>query len=467
MKDTDPINAQYLLDLNLTEEMTLEQAEWLISISRFVELQDGEHLADPGDKIEHTHIILEGMLEVYNSVGGQFLLMARYEKGGVTGLLPYSRMTHVQGKARAEGYTRLMLLPKSCFPEMAKRAPALIQRLVEIMLDRTRDSTRTEQQREKMISLGKISAGFAHELNNPASAINRAATTLKDAFDKAVETLEKTGESGLNKDAWYRLRVLLDEIDHGEKEDLSVLERSDEEDRLEDLFEDWGIENSYAMADELVEMGLKAEDVDLLAGEANKEALPEAIGLLTQLATLQATIKEVKNASVKISDLIASVKSYSHMDRSPEMELMNIEEGINHTLTILSNQLHEKDIQLDLQYDKSLPKLKVYVSELNQVWTNLLDNAVDAMEPGGRIIIETTDKGEFIHVNIKDEGRGIAPEIRSKIFDPFFTTKNTGAQGLGLDIALRIVRLHKGDITVESRKGETCFTVCLPKEIKT
>lgn len=447
--------------------MTTEQAEWLISISEFSKLEENDHLVEPGDEVTQTCIVLSGVLEAYNRVGGQFLLMDRYEKGGITGLLPYSRLKVVKGMVRAEKPARVMLLPKSCFAEMAKRAPSLIQRLVEIMMDRVRHSTRTEQQREKMVSLGKISAGFAHELNNPASAIHRAANTLKESFEKATSELEKSSEKGLGQDAWYRIRLLLDQIDHGDTEELSVLEQSDEEDRLEDLLEDWGMEDGYSLAGELVEMGLRAEDVESLAEGNQGDSLITSVKLLTSLVTLQATIGEVKNASARISDLISSIKSYSHMDRSPEKEMTDIKEGINHTLAVMSSRLQKKNIQLDLQYDSDVPRMQVFVSELNQVWTNLLDNAIDAIEEEGTIQITTKDKGDFVHVAFIDEGHGIPPELLSKVFDPFFTTKNTGAQGLGLDIALRIVRLHKGDITIDSRKGNTCFTVCLPKEENT
>lgn len=385
----------------------------------------------------------------------------------MTGALPYSRMKESSGDVIACGTAHVMHIPRSCFPEMALRAPALIQRMVEIMMDRVRHSTRTEQQREKMISLGKISAGFAHELNNPASAIHRAANTLKESFEQAVSELENSSEKGLGKDAWYRIRLLLDQTDHGDRDELSVLEQSDEEDRMEDLLEDWGMEDGYSLAGELVEMGLRAEDVESLADENKGDSLITSVKLLTSLVTLQSTIGEVKNASAKISDLIDSVKSYSHMDRSPEKEMADIKEGINHTLAVMGSRLQEQNIQLDLQYDSDVPQMQVFVSELNQVWTNLLDNAIDATEGEGTIHIATLDKGDFVHVTIIDEGHGIPPEQLSKIFDPFFTTKNTGAQGLGLDIALRIVRLHKGDITVESRKGNTCFTVCLPKEKNT
>lgn len=322
------------------------------------------------------------------------------------------------------------------------------------------------RQTEKMVALGKMSAGLAHELNNPAAAVGRAASQLGDALDLMQTSTIALARSQCGNDLWDALTARAREFRERDDEPpgLSALEASDREEELIDWLEDHGIEDGWSMAATFVSAGLREPDLDALSEDVPADLIGVSLTWLCRVITAHDLAAIVRRGTKSISDLVNVVKSYSYMDQAA-MQLVDIHAGIEDTLALLNHKL-KAGVEVKREYDHSLPEIQVRGSELNQVWTNLIDNAIAAMEGEGKIVIRTSRVGEFISVQIQDNGPGVPEEIKGRIFDPFFTTKEVGeGTGLGLDVVRRIVRNRSGgDIELTSKPGETVFDVRLPIE---
>ncbi|MGH9614167.1 MAG: ATP-binding protein, partial [Bryobacteraceae bacterium] len=415
-----------------------------------------------GAPATHMYVILEGEIQGHReSEAGERVFTAR--AGEVTGILPFSRLKTLPATVRAVGFARVAALHKEHFHEMLTRIPLLVKRLVGVMSDRIRESAKADQQREKLAALGKLSAGLAHELNNPAAAAQRAAATLCDAVNYFRDANWRLDEQDLSRE---QRRTLADferatGSRAGKPEPIDSLERSDREEALAQWLQSRGVENAWKLAPHLVSAGLDSAALTPVADALPPEALRDALMRIAASSALVRLVAEIENSVSRISELVRAIKEYSYMDQGPEQEI-DIHQGLESTLLMLTHQL-KHGVNVVREYDRSLPKFRARGSELNQVWTNLIDNAIDAMNGNGELRIRTSRELDYLLVEIRDNGVGIPPEIQSRIFEPFFTTKGVGeGTGLGLETAYRIVRNHHGEITFASKPGATSFEVRLP-----
>ncbi len=442
------------------------ELEWLASLCTLESAEVGEAVFEQGRPMDHLRIILSGRLDIIRREAGREGAFVTVLAGEVTGLLPYSRAKTYGGTGRATLPLQAACLHRQHFPEMHAHAPGLLERLIGLMLDRTREFTRYSEQQERLVSLGTMAAGLAHELNNPAAAANRAAQTLLEtlqSFDEHSsallrEVIFKTQpESGDPFSPIYDAMTL--------KAPASALLRSDVEDDLSDYLEEHGVERPWDAAGVLVSGGLSRETLESFSARVRPEQVRNVLAWTARDVEMRLLVGELLESIKRISELVGAMKSYSYMDQAHEKGPTDLHEGLNNTLTILKHKFKKKSIRVVTDYAE-LPLVPAYGGELNQVWTNLLDNAVAALPEGGSVTVSTSldPSGQYACVDIADDGPGIPEALQARIFEPFFTTKGVGeGTGLGLDIAQKIVtRRHNGSVQVSSEPGETHFTVRLP-----
>ncbi|MGA3027148.1 MAG: ATP-binding protein [Bryobacteraceae bacterium] len=434
---------------------------WLASQMTVVKLAPGDVLSTEGSPADRMFVILEGEIVGHGeraTAPRNFSARA----GQISGMLPYSRLTHFPLATRASVPSRVAILYTDRFEEMLRRLPQLGSRLVGMLADRVRENTRADQQRDKLMALGKLSAGLAHELNNPAAAARRAAADLREAFQAARSArLHLDGRGLSTEEHVYLTRLECDwEKDHPAVV-MDSLERSDRVDEITRWLEHHRIPEPWNLAASLVDASCGIATLDELAGRFDAETLVDVLMRLTAAFTIARLTAEVESSTARISELVRAIKEYSWMDQAPEQEV-DVHNGIESTLIMLRYRL-KHGVNVIRQYDRSAPRVCASGSELNQVWTNLIDNAIDAMNGKGELRIRTAAEFDRVLVEIGDNGPGIPADIRDRVFDPFFTTKPVGeGTGLGLDTVWRIVQKHRGDIRVESRPGDTRFQVRLP-----
>jgi signal transduction histidine kinase len=370
----------------------------------------------------------------------------------------------------ATGYVlsnmRVLLFPVSLFPEMMQRMPVLVQRLVGLMSDRVREVTAADQQRDKLIALGKLSAGLAHELNNPAAGATRAANDLIAVLAELRAADLRLCRHDLTPEQHASIRAFESAaIEHTvTAKQLNSLEQSDLEDLLVTWLEEHGIEDPWKLSNNLVEAGIDAAALERMLGEVETSAIADVLARVNSQLAAAKLAREIKTGTARISELVTAIKEYSYMDQISVQEV-DVHKGLESTLLILKYKLKKKNIALTREYAEDLPHIKAYGSELNQVWTNLIVNAIEAMSEGGKLKVRTKREPIDILVEIRDNGSGIPEHVKTRVFEPFFTTKPVGeGTGLGLDTVARIVRRHRGNIRFESKPGDTCFQVRLPIE---
>jgi signal transduction histidine kinase len=342
-------------------------------------------------------------------------------------------------------------------------SPEIGQRLVAVMSDRVREGVRLEQQRERMVALGRLSAGLAHELNNPAAAVARAAASVSEQLARlsplVVGMIRHRMDEASVQAVDHLQRVVRERVSPS----LSPLDRSEREEELGGWLEDRGAADAWEIAGTFVDAGLGIDDLEQFAGQVPASIVAEALAWVAGSLGCDRMVAEIASSAARISELIASVKSYSQMDRSTEHKPTDVREGVDKTLVMLSHKIKKKNVRLTYDYQQDLTTVPANAGELNQVWTNLIDNALDAMNDGGKLRIEASREDAWIAVRVIDDGHGISGEVGARIFEPFFTTKEVGeGTGLGLDIAMRIVKTHRGDIEVKSKPGRTEMCVRLP-----
>ena len=440
-----------------------EPLSWLSDHGTRIVLNTGERMFNHGQPADFMFIVVSGKIERYEEIGGQWLMVATTVRGQVTGMLPYSRMTHYPGHTIAAEPSEVLRVKKTDFDAMLAVSQALGKRLVAEMSNRVRGDVRLEQQREKMMALGRLSAGLAHELNNPTAAIRRTVATLGSQIRGQTEVMIQMAKGGLENEAIDGIRRLRDTARRRDAPDLSPLERSDREEDLAAWLEEHGIDEAWEIASALAETGLREDDLERCAEAVPEASLADALAWVAGNIQVDRMLEEISSSAGRVSELVASVKVYTHMDRSSEHTPTDVREGLDKTLTMFGHKIKQKNIRLVRGYPDTLPTIPGNAGELNQVWTNLIDNAIDAMTDGGALRIEVGVDDWCVDVKVIDDGRGIPDEIRPRIFDPFFTTKDVGeGTGLGLDIARRIVQTHRGQIDVRSRPGGTEVLVRLP-----
>jgi signal transduction histidine kinase len=448
-----------LRTIEVFHDLAVDELQWLADRMELLEAKAGEIVSHAGDPAVHLTAIFSGQLRGERPDNRMVFTAGA---GEVTGLLPYSRLTSFPAAVYTAKDTRAGRLHKDHFLEMAQRIPVLPQRLVAIMADRIREATRATHQQEKLMALGQLSAGLAHELNNPASAGQRAADYLRKAIKDFRYANGKLAK--LNLDFESR-RYLLDlEAELSEKVCLAALDSLDRSDREESLaawMEKQSVQDAWNLAPDLVDAGCTLQTLEQVAARIPRDHLAIALARLTASLNINRLLDEIENSMKRITEMVRAIKDYSYMDQMPEQEV-DIHDGIDTTLIMLKHRL-KNGVEVIREYDRNIPRMTVRGRELNQVWTNLITNAVDAMNGKGVLRIQTKCSDGRALVEIIDNGTGIPPEIRDRIFEPFFTTKGVNeGTGLGLDIAARVVRNHGGDIQVESKPGQTVFGVRLP-----
>ncbi len=452
--------AEELTKIPVFSDLPKDGLEWLAAQMTEFRLAPGEILGHEGDPADRMIVLLDGVIRAKrnNPDFPTWVVSAP----SIAGMLPFSRMTHFPATTRAMVATHGAMFPANRFAEMLERLPALQSRLVSVLTDRVRQATKLQGQGEKLAALGKISAGLAHELNNPAAAARRAVANLREAFQTYRAAAASLDGQALSSEQRAAIAVLERELaeQSASAVQMDSLERSDCEERIATCLEAHHIEKAWELAPALLEAGCDGAWVDRVAAQF-PAVLGDVLARIAASLAIGGMLAEVEHSTTRISDLVHAIKEYTYMDQGPEQEV-DIHNGIENTLLIMRHRL-KHGITLKLDFDRTLPKICGRGSELNQVWTNLIDNAIDATQGRGEICIRTARELDRALVEIADNGPGIPPEIRDRIFDPFFTTKEVGeGTGLGLEIAGRIVRDHRGEITVESVPGNTRFQIRLP-----
>lgn len=438
--------------------------QWLIDCSRYAHYEEDEWMFRPGSASEYMLVIVKGVCSIEFEQNGELRPGGTWEAGDITGVLPFSRMKEAKAYGRVIEPCDVLELHRSNFTEMVNQSFELTQALVAVMTDRVRDFTQLRLQNEKLISLGKLSAGLAHELNNPAAAMVRNADELHKRQHQTPERFKAIMTMRVTPAQTDRVNALLfSKIQNINEVELSLLERESRKDDMTDWLEDQGVKDGEEIADTLVDFGFELDDLEKISDIVNGEHLDSILWWIEGSLTTEKLLLEMKESAHRIATLIQAIKAYSHMDRGSAMVLTDIHEGLKSTIIMLKHKMIKKDIKIEKKLDLNIPKILANPGELNQVWTNIIDNAIDAMNNKGTLTIETCADHHFVRIEITDTGMGIPEENKSRLFDPFFTTKPMGqGTGMGLDIVKKIIDRHKGDIQVESKPGETTFTVCLP-----
>ena len=441
-------------------DLSAEDFAWLAERFQEIHLQEGEVFAKPGDSVKYLNVILEGEIRVQRGTEADAPIYIG-SAGQVTGVLPYSRLTHFAGTGRAVTFTRIARLHRDYFPEMLHRMPQLGQRLVAIMADRIRETTRMETQQDKLMALGKLSAGLAHELNNPAAAAQRAAASLREALETVRDASIRLARHALTPEQRELIICFEKEAGQARETPPDPLARSDREERITSWLEGHHLPDAWRVAPVLADAAVDIPQLEALATQVGDEVLCDALIRIASIVTISRLIGEIEISTRRISDLVQAIKEYSYMDQAA-MQEVDIHQGLDNTLTILHHRL-KSGVQVVREYAPNLPKICAYGSELNQIWTNLIANAIEAMHGKGELRVRTALELDRVLVEIQDNGPGIPPEVLPHIFEPFFTTKEVGeGTGLGLDTVCRIVRNHHGEIRVNSHPGNTRFLVYLP-----
>ncbi len=457
----DAAELQIVRKMPLFAELSDDQLD-CIKPGEIVELPVGTVLAAEGQKSSMFYINLGGEIQFWRSYDRQDVLMATSKPGDFMGELPLLLDSPWMSTVRVSKTARVFRLNEEGFWHMLGTCPSVARKVIKMTAARLRNIEGFASQREKLISLGTMAAGLAHELNNPASAALRAAAELQKATDRVQSFLCELVH-GLEAEHWEYLLPASEESVSGlaKAPKLDSITRSDRQDVVGTWLEGQGIPDSWSIAPTFVEAGLGVDWLEKLTSKLPADSRAGAIQWLEARISLKLLLTQVTNSTARVSELVKAVKAYTHMDKSP-MQEMDIHEGIESTLVMLGHKL--KNITVRRAFDK-LPKIMAYPGELNQVWTNLIDNAIDAMNGKGALCIGTFLDGDYLVVEIVDDGAGIPPEVQAHIFEPFFTTKGVGAgTGLGLVISNRIVAdRHGGEIEFESKPGETRFKVRLPQ----
>jgi signal transduction histidine kinase len=413
-------------------------------------------------QVEGLHVVLSGYLSIHVDRGAGPRKIMEWRGGDVTGLMPYSRLVAPPGDVVAEEPTEVITVHRKDFPEMIRDCYELTAALVHVMLDRARHFTSSYLHDEKLVSLGKLAAGLAHELNNPASAIARSAGTLPETLIEAEAAARSIGSIGLNAPHMALAEKIRAVCITASPSSLSPLEREDREDSIHRWLASHKV--GTGLAEELADMDVTLEMLDELARSLNGSALDAALRWIASGCKVRRLASEIHEAASRIHDLVGAIKGFTEMDRVTVPEPVQLGLGLASTLVVLRSKAKSKSVHLTLNVENDLPSVYGFGGELNQVWANLIDNAIDAVGEAGRVEIMASHVGNKVVVRVIDNGPGVPAAIRDRIFDPFFSTKPAGqGTGIGLDIVRRLIVRHNGVVELRSEPGRTEFCVTLPE----
>ncbi len=449
-----------LLRVPAFADLPEDQIAWFLSNSQEMNLKAGDVYSRQGDPANAMFVIIQGQLQARGELGGETFVF-NLGPGDVTGVLPFSRMKQFTVNGRAETDSRALRFPASLFPELVQKMPELTKRLVGLMSDRIREATRLEQQRDRLVSLGKLSAGLAHELNNPASAAKRATSQLRVILKKVRDASLELGRRDLTSAQKAEIERLEASFTQPDLVPPDALTMSDLEDQIDSLLRSHGQNDLWQLAAELARRNIKPDVLESLFANFDESTARAALVRIAASAEIASLLHEIESSTSRISDLVCAIKEYTYMDQSP-VQNVDIVRSLETTLTILNHKL-KQGVTVHRDYQGAPLLVNSFGSELNQVWTNIIDNAIAAMGGKGALRVRTYRENDCAVVEIGDNGPGIPPEVEAHIFEPFFTTKGVGeGTGLGLDTVQRIVRKHKGSVQVLSAPGDTRFQVWLP-----
>ena len=455
---------EFLKEVDLFAELSDEDLYKICGAVSEIVLPQGETLFAEGDRGDRAYIIKEGGLEIIKQAGGREMLLAVRGESAVIGELALLEEGPRSATVRARVPTTLIIIPKEMLDELLDTSPSAARAMLRTVLERWRGTQAHLRQSEKMAQLGTLTAGIAHELNNPAAAVKRGADQMSFALPPLAETQAslKLHDFTAEQQAVVDQLALQVQLCATEDSVYGALDRSNREEELEDWLDDSGIEDPWDLAPALVDLEFSVDKVVELSGQFEFNELEDILRWIVALYQAHSLLREIGQGAGRISEIVKALKNYSYLDQAP-IQSVDIHKGLNNTLVILRHKL-KQGIEVKRNYTADLPEIEGYGSELNQVWTNILDNAIDALDEEGMITISTRQQGKHVIVEIEDNGPGVPEEIQPRIFDAFFTTKPPGkGTGLGLNISYNIVvDKHRGDIRLHSQPGSTCFQVWLP-----
>ncbi len=455
----------------LAEHKTLsgaprEELAWLAAHGSVRHLAAGDVLSSKGAMVEGMFIVLSGHIAIFVDRGAGRHKMMEWRGGEIAGLLPYSRLVSPPADSVAQEPSTVLAVSRDRMPEMIRECHAITSLLVHTMLDRARAFTSSDLHDEKMVSLGKLSAGLAHELNNPASAIERGAALMESRLLVTEQATRALGAARLTDEQLAAVDAVraacLSKRAQGV---LSPIEQADREDAIADWLADHGLD--VASAEALAETKVTFESLDALAAAVSGPALDAVLRWAAAGCAVRDLAAEIQEAATRISGLVAAIKGFTHMDQAKAAAPVDLGRSLSNTIAVLGAKARGKSAAVTLHVEPGLPRALGLGGELNQVWANLIDNALDAVADGGRVEVLAGREKNRVVVRIVDNGPGIPAEVRARMFDPFFTTKPMGqGTGLGLDIVRRLVQHNDGEIAVETEPGRTEFRVTLPLVIE-
>jgi signal transduction histidine kinase len=439
-----------------------KELEWVAAHGSLRQLNTGDVLSSKNAPVDSLHILLAGRVAIYIDRGAGLSKMVEWGGGDVTGILPYSRLVSPPGDSVAQEPTTLLSVHQVCFPDLIRECHEITSILVHSMVDRVRVFRADDLINEKMVSLGKLSAGLAHELNNPASAIERSAALLEDLLDEAERATRALGAAHLTDgqlEAVDRIRASC--LATRMVGVLSPIEHAEREEAIADWLADRGLD--VAVAEALADTPVSFESLDEVARAVNGPALNAVLRWAASGCSVRRLASEIQDAATRISGLVLAIKGYTHMDQATVAEPVDLVQGLENTVTVLKSKARKKSASVVVDVEPGLPRVRGFVSELNQIWSNLIDNALDAIPKSGRVEVVAKREGAHVTVRVVDNGAGIPEDIQGRIFEPFYTTKPMGeGTGMGLDFVRRLVLHNEGNVAFDSRPGRTEFRVALP-----
>lgn len=460
------MNKDFLRRLPLFSGLSESDLDWLSEQAEPVSVKAGETLMVEGDPGDSAFIVLDGGFEIIKRSDTQNIVIAMREPGEVIGEMSLLDHAPRSASVRAVRDSDLLKIREETFHQLLSTRSSAAISILHTVSGRLRQNEAMLRQSEKMAGLGTLAAGLAHELNNPAAAARRSAEQLGETLSQWSRLSSELDRLALTADQLAAVNTLREEtVKRGASPArLDPMTQGDRESELQTWLEDRADDDAWELAPTLVSFGWSVSDMTQLADVFDAPVLARVARWLAAGCTVYSLLDEVRTGAERISEIVKSVKAYSYLDQAPVQEV-DVREGLENTLTILRHKTKE-GVKINRDFAPDLPRIEAYGSELNQVWTNILDNAIDAMEGKGEITLRTRGGNGQVVIEIEDNGPGIRPEIQQRIFEPFFTTKPPGVgTGLGLHIAYNIIHRHYGQIKATSQPGATCFQVILPLEL--